>query len=402
MSSRTSPYDLEHVSGYPDALQIYRIQASRFWQVRYFIGRKYLRKSTRSENKADAIKFAKRFFDELKIAERMGFDIHRDTFAACADKLMKRQQAMVGRDERDSRLISEDRKKLDKDILPFFGNKAVADINTNLLDDYVDHLTSDRKLSASTLNKHLVVIRKVLNEARRNGYLHSLPVFPTQKRKDNPRPYFTGQELYDLLLKATELAKDDIKVRGVPLTLEIREFIAFATMVFVRPSDLKQLKHSHIRTMQFKEDGKVKRYLSIIPPNSKTVVRESISMPEAVKIYERLKKVHQAHGLAGPDDYVFFPNYRNREYALATIRRQFEYVVKEAGLAKDRFGNKRTLYSLRHSALMYRILTGDNVDIFTLAKNALTSVDQLERFYLSHAEPRSNVKNLLSERYRET
>src|SRR6188508_3436985 len=44
------------------------------------------------------------------------FDIHRDSFAACSNYLMKRQKALVGRGERDDRLISEDRKKLAKDI----------------------------------------------------------------------------------------------------------------------------------------------------------------------------------------------------------------------------------------------------------------------------------------------
>ena len=147
MSGKTNPYDIETVRGYPNALQIYRIPASSSWQVRLFAGRKYLRKSTKCESKRDAIQFAKRFFDEVKIAQRLDFDVHRDTFAACANHLMKRQQALVGRGERDDRLISEDRKKLAKDILPYFGTMAVADIITETLDDYIDHVSKDRKLS---------------------------------------------------------------------------------------------------------------------------------------------------------------------------------------------------------------------------------------------------------------
>ena len=51
MAGKTNPYDIESVSGYPRALQIYRIPASSAWQVRLFVGRKYLRKSTRCESK---------------------------------------------------------------------------------------------------------------------------------------------------------------------------------------------------------------------------------------------------------------------------------------------------------------------------------------------------------------
>ncbi len=174
MSGRTNPYEIESVSGYPDALQIYRIPASKFWQVRLFVGRKYLRKSTKHDGKREAIEFAKRFFDEVKLAQRLDFDVHRDTFAACANKLMERQKGLVSRGERDGRLLSEDKRKLDKDLLPYFGTMAVADITTETLDDYITHISGERKLSASTINKHLVVVRKVLNEARRRGYLKAL------------------------------------------------------------------------------------------------------------------------------------------------------------------------------------------------------------------------------------
>ncbi len=338
-----------------------------------FVGRKYLRKSTRCENKADAIEFAKSFFDDVKLAQRMDFDVHRDTFAACANKLMERQEALVGRDERDKRLLSEDRRKLNKDILPYFGTKAVAQITTEMIDDYIDHLSRERKLSPSTLNKHLVVIRKVLNEARRRGFLRSMPQIPTVKKKDNPRPYFSDDEYRKLWKTASELAKQDIKVRGVALTEEIWDFIVFHVNVFVRVSDLKVLKHRHVQIEQRGDN----RFLAITPISSKTVNRDSLSMEFAVDVYERLLKRHRDLGYGGSDDYVFFPQYQNREYALQTIRRQFEYVLEQAGLKEDARGRARTLYSLRHTALMFRLLKGDNVDIFMLARNALTSVDQL-------------------------
>jgi len=395
MSSRSSPYDMNPIKGYPKALQIYRIGASKYWQVRLFVDRKYLRKSTKSENKADAIEFAKRFFDDIKIAQRTGGDVHRDVFAACAKHMMTRQESLVATDQRNKRIVSEDHKKLNLDILPYFGNKNVGSITTSMLDDYIATIGA-RKLSPSTISKHLVVIRKVLGEAQRRGYIMSLPMFPSVRRKDNPRPYFTTKEMLKLQAKARELAKLNIKVRYVPLTEEMLNFLTFSVLVFVRLSDLKLLKHKHIRKDAYKEDGKNVFYLSIIAASSKTIVKESLSMAGAVAQYEKLRSRQKSMGLAGPDDYVFFPQYRNRDYALATIRRQFEFIQKEAGLERDNLGRKRTLYSLRHSALMYRIKTSENLDIFALAKNALTSVDQLERFYLSHVQLPEKARALLS------
>jgi hypothetical protein len=45
---------------------------------------------------------------------------------------------------------------------------------------------------------------------------------------------------------------------------------------------------------------------------------------------------------------------------------------------------------------MFRFLKGDNINIYDLAKNALTSVDQLERFYLSHAQSKMKIQQLQS------
>jgi hypothetical protein len=60
--------------------------------------------------------------------------------------------------------------------------------------------------------------------------------------------------------------------------------------------------------------------------------------------------------------------------------------LRRADVEVDRFtGQKHTLYSLRHTAICMRIvLSHGDVSIFNLAKNAGTSVDQIERFYARH------------------
>jgi hypothetical protein len=43
---------------------------------------------------------------------------------------------------------------------------------------------------------------------------------------------------------------------------------------------------------------------------------------------------------------------------------------------------------------MFRFFKGNNINVYDLAKNALTRVDQLERFYLSHAESQMKIQQL--------
>jgi len=396
MASRTTPFDTQTIPGYPEALQIYRIPASSFWQVRMFVDRKYVRKSAGTTDKKQAIQFAKSLYDTIRINQRLDISVHTDTFHACSQHLMRQQEALVVTGQRDGRINVEDGRKLRADILPFFGMMGVSSITASTLDDYIADLGKRKKLTPSTISKHMVVIRKVLTEALKRGFLKALPPFPVIRKKDNPRPYFTTQEYRRLRKIAKSLASEELPVRGVPLTDEIYDFIVFGMNVFVRPSDLKLLRHRDVEVVNEERKGKSVQYLSLIPPNSKTVVRESVSMPIAAVVYQRLKARQQAMGYGKPDQFVFFPQYPNRSYALQTIRRQFEFVLQRAELRKDRLGRNRTIYSLRHSALMYRFLRGDNIDIFMLAKNALTSVSQLERFYLSHAASRDKIENLHS------
>ena len=77
------------------------------------------------------------------------------------------------------------------------------------------------------------------------------------------------------------------------------------------------------------------------------------------------------------------PQYENRQTAAKVIQRQFHKLLKRAGIETDiTTGRKHSLYSLRHAAICMRIiLSKGQVNIFNLAKNAGTSVDQIERFY---------------------
>ena len=80
--------------------------------------------------------------------------------------------------------------------------------------------------------------------------------------------------------------------------------------------------------------------------------------------------------------------YPNRTTALNTNRRIFNLFLQETGLKKDKDGNDRSPYSLRHYALKTRLVKFDGkVNIYWLAENAGTSVDHLERFYLKNLAP---------------
>ena len=103
-------------------------------------------------------------------------------------------------------------------------------------------------------------------------------------------------------------------------------------------------------------------------------------MEAGVNIYQRICERFPDHT---PEDYIFLPEYKNRLTAGKIIQRQFKFLLEKGGIESDPYtGNKHTIYSLRHTAICMRIiLSKGQVNIFNLAKNAGTSVDQIERFY---------------------
>jgi hypothetical protein len=211
-----------------------------------------------------------------------------------------------------------------------------------------------------------------------------IPNTPRVKQRDNPRPFF---RFYPLVARkdddykkvidiAKQMASEGVTVRGITVTDELYDLILFLVHSFVRPlvSEVYAIRHSDVTVAQ-----NPKR-LMVVVRDGKTGFRIANTMPGAVAVYERIRKRYpdRRH-----DDYLFLPQYNNRTTASKIFQRQFKELMARAGIEKDPItGTNHTIYSLRHTAICMRlILSQGQVNIFNLAKNAGTSVDQIERFY---------------------
>ena len=85
-------------------------------------------------------------------------------------------------------------------------------------------------------------------------------------------------------------------------------------------------------------------------------------------MFERLKKRNNPQ----PTDRIFPKSHHA----------MFNQILVELGLKFDREGRPRTLYSLRHTYICFRLMEG--ADIYMLAKNCRTSVEMIEKYYAAH------------------
>lgn len=221
--------------------------------------------------------------------------------------------------------------------------------------------------------------------ARRCQLFGKLGAISRPERKDNPRPFFRfsrivtkgeDDEYKKIIAAAKELASERPVVHGKPITDELYDLILFLTHSFLRPttSEVFGLRYQDIVIAD-----KPKR-LVITVHRGKTGFRVVNTMEAGVSVYQRIRKRYPEHK---PPDFIFLPTYRNRATVSTIFGRQFKEVVQRAKFEQDRYANQpHTLYSLRHTAICMRlILSEGKVNIFNLAKNAGTSVDQIERFY---------------------
>ena len=266
---------------------------------------------------------------------------------------------------------------------------------------FIEKLTRKRSdLSSSTRNMLMATFRNVLKVARDDGLIDVVPATPRVRQKDNPRAFFRFAPLvsedrdeYQALLKgAKRLASEGKVVRGVTVTEELYDLILFCVHSFVRPTttELYALKHNDIA---LQPDPK---RLLVTVRNGKTGFRVANTMSGAVSAYERLRKRYPD---VGGEDYIFLPDYANRATAARIFARQFNVLLDETGLKHDPVTEtERSVYCLRHTAICMRIiLSHGKVNIFNLAKNAGTSVEQIERFYAKHLPlSREMAKNLQS------
>ncbi len=399
------------IANYPSKLRIFLTNASRYWQVRCYLKGKTYTQSLKTTSKQAAISQAKQFF-HIKTAELYADKIvvrsdRKIKFADLIPAVVVGLQARVKRGEFAAANIPIFLNRMHNSILPYFGTMTMEQITYRHLNDFMEQM-SNRDLSATTVHQHMVAIRKVFAHAHGNNIIKSTPKFPVIKVADKPRGSFSLTEYRDLVRLARQRvgarvpdefskkyrSSNDILEKYGRINADLHWLIRFMVNGFMRPSDIKFIKHKHVTVVRGKHI-----YLRLNLPETKKHDKPIVTLQPAVFVYERLLAQQLADGYGRPDDYLFLPSLENRKWLLIVYGWQFMYIQSIAGIAANvANGQTRTIYSLRHTAMTFRLLYGGKIDLLTLAKNARTSVEMIERFYASNLNAEMNIDLLQGRR----
>jgi Phage integrase SAM-like domain len=395
---RTTPITstITSIAQLPHSAILYKCSASPYWQFRVFLEGAQRKRSTQTTDIVEAKRQAKLIYAEM-LQTLHGSDSGKRklsstaTLSVVAASLWEKQQMMIENGELNPQKNTNDKAVFNKHIRPFFAKYELTQINNDVLEQFKMELAK-KKLAKATQKSYLDIVSKLLKEAVKKGYIHTQPIKPNVRIDDTPRGYFTPTEYTKLWQTAKRMVGKTVEkkklselndpkakpYRKTTITAECVELILFMRNTFIRPTDIKFIRHRDIHIVN--KDGV--ELLELRHGTTKRHSRYMISTEHAITHYKAILADRKRDKAYTPDDYVFMPKAATREYALKELSRQFMAVLEEAKLKTDMEGKPRTLYSLRHTAIVTAVR--DGISINTLAANARTSPDMIDRFYASH------------------
>lgn len=401
---RTTPIaaTITHVKSLPKSAIIYQCEASQYWQFRVFMDGKQRKRTTKETDKAKAQQAARLIFGQMlqnaNDGPRTTEPTTKHSLQSVANALFAEQQRRVQRGELHPQKNKNNRYCFEKHIRPFFRDMDIKQINTAAIEAFRDYL-ADKDLKPATQIHYIHFLMLLLKEAYKRGYIYTLPLKPKLKVVDEARGYFTSTEYTRLWNKAKhsisdtfEFKSEDGKTyRKTRITEDCFELIMFMRHTYVRPTDIKLIRHRDVHRI-------VRDDITFLELRHGTTKRHSnymASTEHAWAHYEKMRQRHQALGFGKADDYLFLPDVKNRTTALENLTNQFTAILEMTGLKTDASGKNRTLYSLRHTAIVAAIRQG--IPIAVIAPNARTSVEMINRFYGSHIKSALEMGSVLTD-----
>lgn len=428
-----------------DRLSIYQRperDSSVFYLRARIQGRRgYVIRSTGTANESKAREIALETYYDLNALTKQGIAIGSSSFAKVYEKfaaamLEHKSAARQHQFEVTSRRY----------LIPYFGKMAMETINEQKIKTYFEWriayyateavteeqvqaqkrkrgpkpatkdtrrrstLKNIKKPSLATLKLERGIILEVLKYAAATGHIGRLPAVEVPKTGEyrtarvGRRDHFTRAEMTKLhayLRKsAAEFSDPTVRKNNGKFSKEqkgavkphalhryqrtvLRYLVLILCNTGLRIGEALKLKWSDLHQRKNK-DGY--QYLYLTVRDGKTGAREVICKRDCYTYFRELKDACEHTADA---DFIF----QNRDgTALKEPGITFKKVLRELAMLTGPDGNRRSLYSLRHTYITNELELGE-ASIYTIADNAGTSIQYIERHY-AHTKVHTRAKEL--------
>lgn len=354
-------------------VHVYRRDNSSLWQCSTYLAGKNRRVSTKEDSLAKAKDFAEDWYLGLRGKVRNGELSSEKTFREAAIQF-EREYQIITEGQRNAEYVEGHSTRLRLHLVPFFGNMGLSEITPGQVQEYRIHRHEEavkeygKPPARSTMHQEIVVLRQTLKAAIRHRWLDRLPDLSEPYRasgKISHRAWFSPEEYKKLYEATRRRARAPKNPRYKWESEQLHDYVLFMANTGVRPDEAARLEYRDVKIVE--DEGSHETILEI-EVRGKRGVGYCKSTSGAVKPFQRLVERNKPQ----PTD-VIFPK---------THRQLFNTILDEEDLKKDREGQPRTAYSLRHTYICLRLMEG--ADIYQIAKNCRTSVEMIEKYYASH------------------
>lgn len=354
-------------------VHVYRRDNSSLWQCSTYLAGKNRRVSTKEDGLAKAKDFAEDWYLGLRGKVRNGEITSEKTFREAAVQF-EREYQIITEGQRNAEYVQGHSARLRVHLVPFFGDMGLSEITPGQVQEYRIHRHEEavkdhgKPPARSTMHQEIVVLRQTLKAAIRHRWLDRLPDLSEPYRasgKISHRAWFSPEEYKKLYEATRRRARAPKNPRYKWESEQLHDYVLFMANTGLRPDEAARLEYRDVKIVE--DEGSHETILEI-EVRGKRGVGYCKSTSGAVKPFQRLVERNKPQ----PTDMIF-PK---------THRQLFNTILDEEGLKKDREGQPRTAYSLRHTYICLRLMEG--ADIYQIAKNCRTSVEMIEKYYASH------------------
>ena len=350
---------------------------------------KYYRRCLNTENRSEAEKLLFQWKSDLYTDPLSPLGDSNNSFSVHAKRLIQKEKNLPPRPSGveqwtdTQRLLSRT-----NGLLDIFGNKNVQSISVRDIEDFFEQLPLNNKpLTTTYLNKHKNLLKKILDSTGRTDLVY--PKF--RGKKSEPRGYFNLQEykkLRDASKDLVGMSYTNHNGSKYQIDEDLHSLIVFMVGSMLRPtvSEIYSLTHEDITIKELNNT----KYLDfpIERKNRKMIVQ---TLPTAFYAYENILQRRPKHKKS---DYLFAPQYENRRTAMRYLSNMFAQLLREVKMSKGRLGEERSLYSLRHTSLIFN-LSQPNVDLLDIARRADTSMKMIQDYYYPQSQLDEKLKDFL-------
>jgi integrase len=355
-------------------------------------GSGYVYRGTGTSDLYEARKFADQIYDEMRLKVMAGETITRKDFRRLLGEFEKNYPTEAPSQGR----VNDICLFLKTYALPYFTKNTLTELTEAGVTRFFDWRRANPKRttpSNATIRAEMSHFKTFSDWCYRRGYLGKQVEFRRPSLTENRRPHFNESDWTKLTRFLREWVKA-AKGKSGPIYRDrvmLTNYVLVLANTGIRVGEARALKWSDIDSFT----GDDEKENIVLQVRGKTGAREVVARTPAVKEYlQRIYELRTSEIGSKPrmSESIFC---HNDGSPIHSFKKGFNSLIKEAGVEFDSEGQRRVIYSLRHTYATFRLHEG--VNVYTLARNMGTSVKMLESFY-GHTSNRAMASELTKTR----